>query len=39
VLGYTLAIRIAVIVLFSPWAGQFAERFGARVMMVWSNLF
>jgi NRE family putative nickel resistance protein-like MFS transporter len=38
VLGYTLAIRIAVIVLFSPWAGQFAERFGARATMIWSDL-
>lgn len=39
VLGYTLAIRIGVIVLFSPWAGQIAERFGARAMMIWSDLF
>lgn len=39
VLGYTLAIRIAVIVLFSPWAGQIAERVGARAMMIWSDLF
>lgn len=39
VLGYTLAIRIAVIVLFSPWAGQIAERLGVRAMMIWSDLF
>jgi NRE family putative nickel resistance protein-like MFS transporter len=39
VLGYTLAIRILVIVLFSPWAGQMAARFGARAMMIWSDLF
>jgi MFS family permease len=39
VLGYTLAIRIGVIVLFSPWAGQIAERLGARSMMIWSDLF
>ena len=39
VLGYTLAIRIAVIVLFSPWAGQIAERLGARAVLIWSDLF
>jgi NRE family putative nickel resistance protein-like MFS transporter len=39
VLGYTLAIRIAVIVLFSPWAGQIAERVGARTMLIWSDVF
>lgn len=39
VLGYTLTIRIAVIVLFSPWAGQIAERFGARALMFWSDIF
>jgi NRE family putative nickel resistance protein-like MFS transporter len=38
VLGYTLAIRIAVIVLFSSWAGQIAGRFGARAVMIWSDL-
>lgn len=38
VLGFTLAIRIAVIVLFSPWAGQIAERFGARAMLIGSDL-
>lgn len=38
VLGYTLAIRIAVIVLFSPWAGQIAERCGARAMLIMSDL-
>ena len=30
VLGITLAIRIVVIVLVSPWSGQIAARFGAR---------
>lgn len=39
VLGYTLAIRILVIVLFSPWAGQMAERVGARALLIWSDLF
>ena len=39
VLGYTLTIRIAVIVLVSPWAGHIAERFGARALMIWSDLF
>lgn len=38
VLGYTLAIRIAVIVVFSPWAGQLAERFGAKATLIWSDL-
>lgn len=38
VLGYTLAIRIVVIVLFSPWAGQIAERCGARAMLIMSDL-
>ncbi len=39
VLGYTLAIRIGVIVLCSPWAGHLAQRFGARATMIWSDLF
>ena len=38
VLGYTLTIRIVVIVLFAPWAGQIAERFGARSLMIWSDI-
>jgi MFS transporter, NRE family, putaive nickel resistance protein len=38
VLGYTLTIRIVVIVLCSPWAGHIGERFGARAMMIWSDL-
>ncbi len=38
VLGVTLAIRIIVIVIFSPWAGQIAARFGARRVMVASDL-
>lgn len=39
VLGYTLTIRIAVIVLFSPWAGHFAHRLGAKSLMIWSDIF
>jgi MFS family permease len=38
VLGVTLAIRIIVIVIFSPWSGQIAARFGARRVMVLSDL-
>jgi MFS family permease len=38
VLGITLAIRIVVIVLTSPWAGQLAARWGARRLMVLSDL-
>ncbi|MBB5037559.1 MFS transporter [Prosthecobacter dejongeii] len=38
VLGITLAIRIAVIVLCSPWAGKLADHFGARRLMVASDL-
>ncbi len=38
VLGVTLAIRIVVIVFCSPWAGQIAERFGARAVMIGSDL-
>jgi MFS family permease len=38
VLGITLAIRIIVIVLTSPWAGQIAARWGARQVMVASDL-
>ena len=38
VLGITLAIRIVVIVFFSPWAGQIAERCGARALMIGSNV-
>ncbi|MFM2198651.1 MAG: hypothetical protein RLZZ505_2083 [Verrucomicrobiota bacterium] len=38
VLGVTLAIRIIVIVLVSPWAGQVAARFGARQVMVASDV-
>ena len=38
VLGVTLAIRIIVIVIFSPWAGQIAARFGARRVMVLSDV-
>lgn len=38
VLGYTLTIRIVVIVLFSPWAGHISERYGARTVMIWSDL-
>ena len=38
VLGITLAIRIVVIVLVSPWSGQIAARFGARRVMVISDL-
>ena len=38
VLGVTLAIRIIVIVFCSPWSGQIAARFGARRVMVISDL-
>ncbi len=38
VLGVTLAIRIVVIVFCSPFAGQVAERYGARVVMIGSDL-
>lgn len=38
VLGVTLAIRIGVIVFFSPWAGQVAQLLGARAVMIGSDL-
>ncbi len=38
VLGITLAIRIVVIVLCSPWSGQIAAKWGARRVMVLSDL-
>ena len=38
VLGVTLAIRIVVIVFCSPFAGQVAERYGARMVMIGSDL-
>lgn len=38
VLGITLAIRIIVIVLISPWAGQITAKWGARQVMVMSDL-
>lgn len=38
VLGVALAIRIVVIVLCSPWSGQIAARWGARRVMVISDL-
>jgi MFS family permease len=38
VLGITLAIRIIVIVFCSPWAGQLADRFGARKLMVAADI-
>lgn len=38
VLGVTLAIRIIVIVLCSPWAGKLADRYGARKLMVAADL-
>ena len=38
VLGITLAIRIAVIVFCSPWAGKLADHFGARRLMVAADL-
>ncbi len=38
VLGITLAIRIVVIVLCSPWSGQVAAKWGARRVMVISDL-
>ena len=39
VLGITLAIRIIVFVLCAPWAGLVADRFGARTIMIVSDLF
>lgn len=39
VLGWTLAIRIAVIVLASPWAGMLAARLGARRAMIGCDFF
>src|SRR5215217_5526163 len=38
VLGVTLAIRIVVIVFCAPWAGQIAERFGARAVLIASDV-
>jgi MFS family permease len=38
VLGFTLAIRIGVIVLCSPWVGMIAARFGARRTMVAADI-
>ncbi len=38
VLGITLAIRIVVIVFCAPWAGQIAERFGARAVLIGSDV-
>lgn len=38
VLGITLTIRIFVIVTCSPWTGQLAERWGARRLMVASDI-
>jgi MFS family permease len=38
VLGVTLGIRIVVIVIFSPWSGQLAARYGARRVMILSDL-
>lgn len=38
VLGITLAIRIVVIVLCSPWSGHIAAKWGARRVMVLSDL-
>ncbi len=38
VLGVTLAIRIVVIVLCAPWAGQIAARFGARAILIGSDV-
>ncbi|HBJ85030.1 MAG TPA: hypothetical protein DDZ88_14400 [Verrucomicrobiales bacterium] len=38
VLGITLAIRIIVIVICSPWAGKLADHFGARRLMVAADL-
>ncbi len=37
VLGVTLAIRIVVIVLCAPWAGQVADWLGARTTMIASD--
>lgn len=38
VLGVTLAIRIVVIVFCAPWAGQIAERCGARAILIGSDV-
>jgi len=38
VLGFTLAIRIVVIVLCSPWAGKLGDAMGPRKTMVASDL-
>ena len=38
VLGVTLAIRIVVIVIVSPWAGHIAAQFGARRVMILADL-
>lgn len=38
VLGWTLTIRIVIIVLCSPWAGHVGERLGARAVLIWSDL-
>jgi MFS family permease len=38
VLGVTLAIRIVVIVLCSPWSGKIAARYGARRVMILADL-
>jgi MFS family permease len=38
VLGITLAIRIVVIVLCSPWSGHVAAKWGARRVMILSDL-
>jgi len=38
VLGFTLAIRIVIIVTCSPWVGRIAERFGSRKTMLASDL-
>ena len=38
VLGITLAIRIVVIVICSPWSGQVAAKWGARRVMVIADL-
>ena len=38
VLGVTLAIRIVVIVFCAPWAGRIAERFGARAILIGSDV-
>lgn len=38
VLGYTLTMRIVVIVLCSQWAGHIGERFEARAIMIRSDI-